>query len=291
MQINDRNIELSHTQKVLFAENGITKGDLIDYYRRISSVMLPHLEGRPMTLHRFPEGIEGEGFYQQQVPEYFPDWIDLLTVERKQGGTISHVVCNNTATLVYLANLACVTPHVWLSRSTHLKKPDKMLFDLDPPEEDFSSVVKAARALREHLDGMRLPSYLMTTGSKGLHVVVPIVPELSFDEVRAHAVKIAEHIAGNQPQAFTTEQRIEKREGRVFIDYLRNAYGQTSVAPYSIRSLRDAPVATPLDWEELSIDDFDPRRYNIKNIFRRLGQKEDPWKDMVKSAVALDEAF
>ncbi len=289
MKINDRSIELSNTDKLFFSEDNIKKGAIINYYKKISSVMIPHIEDRPLTLHRFPNGIEDKGFYQQEIPDYFPDWIDRTSVKKREGGKVTHVVCNNTETLVYLANQACITPHIWLSKTSDLEKPDKMVFDLDPSNKDHTLIVKAAKELKAFFDNTELVPYLMTTGSRGLHVVVPIVPELNFDHVRTYAAKIAESIAKENRDDFTTQHRKEKRKGRLFIDYLRNAYGQTSAAPYGIRSIAGAPVATPLDWDELTYEDFNPQRYNINNIFRRLGQKEDPWKYMSSKASSLNK--
>ena len=287
MKVNGKNIELSNTDKVFFRKNNITKGDLINYYKKISSIMIFHIEDRPLTLHRFPNGIDNDGFYQKEIPDYFPSWIDRVSVEKREGGETTYVVCNNKETLVYLADQGCITPHIWLSKTSDLEKPDKIIFDLDPASDDYSLIVKAANEIKKLLDSNNINSYLMTTGSRGVHIVIPIVPEINFDEARNYAKKIAEAVVEKNPNDFTVQHRKNKRKGRVFIDYLRNSYGQTSVVPYSIRSLEGAPIATPLDWEELEFNDFNPRKYNIKNIFRRLGQKEDPWKDMYSKNSSL----
>ncbi len=280
MEANYRNVELSNTDKVFFSEDDITKKDMIKYYDRISSVMIPHMKGRPLTLHRFPDGIDNEGFYQKEIPGYFPRWIDRATIEKREGGEITYVVVNDKETLIYLANQACITPHIWLSKVAEPKKPDKLVFDLDPSSKDFKLIVKAARKLKRVLEGADLDVYVMTTGSRGLHVVVPIIPEMQFDDVRNYAGKIAEAVAKESPEDFTVQHRKDKRKGRVFIDYSRNAFGQTSVAPYGIRGIAGAPVAAPLDWDELADKGFHPRKYNMKNMFRRLGQKQDPWRNM-----------
>jgi len=287
MMINNKKIKLSETDKIFFSEEHITKGDVIEYYKKISSVILPHIENRPLNLQRFPNGIDDQGFYQQEMSDYFPNWINRIVVKKKEGGSISHVVCNNTETLVYLANQACITPHIWLSKTAQLEKPDKLVFDLDPSKQQEQLVVKAAFALKDFFDSTELTPHLMTTGSRGLHVVVPIIPEMTFDDVRRVALKIAESIVSKNPDDFTTEHRKDKREGRVFIDYLRNSYGQTTVAPYSIRGKQGAPVATPIEWRELTYKNFDSQKYTIKNIFRRLGQKEDPWKNIYSKDSSL----
>ncbi len=288
MNINNKIIDLSNTDKIFFTEENISKGDVIDYYKRVSPIILPYLKDRPLTLHRFPDGISKEGFYQKQIPDYFPNWVNRITVNKKGDGDVTHVLCNNKETLVYLANQACITPHIWLSKTPELEKPNKILFDLDPPVDSLSLVVKAARELKKVLERFDFYTYLMTNGSKGIHLVVPIKANFNFKSVRQYAKKIADYVVQKNSDIFTTEHKKNKREGRVFIDYLRNSYGQTSVTPYSIRALEGAPIATPLDWHELNSNSFNPRKYSIKNIFLRLGQKEDPWKDMHKNARPLN---
>ncbi len=292
VEIDGRTVELSNTGKVLFPEAGITKGDLVEYYRKVADTMLPHLRGRPVSMHRFPDGIDGKRFFQKDAPDYFPDWIRFEEVA-KEGGTVRHVVCDDAATLVYLANQACITPHVWLSRVEHLERPDRLIFDLDPPEarsepgsgEDLRPVRRAARTVRDRLRELGLEPFLTTTGSRGFHVVVPLEPEAGFDEVRGFARTLAEDLAEREPDRLTVETRKEKRGDRVFLDYLRNGYAQTAVPPYAVRARPGAPVATPVEWDEL--DGLDPRRYTVKNLFQRLGQKEDPWAEIDRHRVSI----
>lgn len=282
LRMGKYSIELSHLDKEMYPEAGITKQDVIDYYKRIASVMLPHIKGRPLVMHRFPDGIEGEDFYQKAVPDYFPEWIKRTEVKLREGGTEELVVVEKAADLVYLANQACLVPHVWLSREKKIDKPDKLTFDLDPPGDDFGEVKFAARKLKKVLEENGLTPFVMTTGSKGLHVTVPLEPEHSFDRVREFAEGLAENLASEYPDRLTTESRKKKRRGRLLLDYMRNAYGQTSVVPYALRALPQAPVATPLDWEELGHSSLNPRSYTLENIFRRLGRKEDPWGSMFR---------
>ena len=284
-------VEVTSLDKVMFPDDGLTKGDLVDYYYRIAETMLPHVTERPLTMHRFPNGIDQEGFYQKEAPDYFPDWIDRVAIELEEGRTQYQVLCNNAATLVYLANQGCITPHVWLSRADKLRYPDKLIFDLDPPGSDFEVVRAAAWALRQMLQQVGLVPFVMTTGSKGLHVVTPLDRSVDFDTARAFARELAEILAGRQPDRFTTEPRKNKRHGRLFLDYLRNAYGQHGVAPYAVRAKRGAPIATPLAWDELANRDLHSQSYTMQNIFRRLGQKEDPWRDIMDHARSLQEAM
>lgn len=289
IKIGPRDIEISNLEKVMFPDINFTKGDLINYYRDIAEVILPHMQDRPISMERYPDGIEEEGFYAKQVPEYFPDWIDRVSVKVLESGeTQPQVVCNQQATLIYLADQACITPHLWLSRRDHLHHPDKLIFDLDPPSEEFELVRQAAGAIRQVLNEIDLPSFVMTTGSKGLHVVIPLDRSGDFDTVRAFAKDLATQIADRQPDSFTTETRKNQRKGRLFLDYLRNAYAQTSVSPYALRARPGAPVATPLDWDELNDPDLHSQSYTVKNIFRRLGQKDDPWEDIWRHAHSIE---
>ncbi|MFO7928306.1 MAG: non-homologous end-joining DNA ligase [Candidatus Humimicrobiaceae bacterium] len=282
--VNNRKIIISNLDKIFFPEINISKQDIIEYYSKISSIMIPHTRDRLLNMHRAPDGVKGENFYQQEISDYFPKWIARVEVEKREGGKITHALCNNKETLIYLSGQAVITFHTWLSRAQLLEKPDKLIFDLDPPpSKDFNSVVYGALKLKEYFDQKSVKSYIMTTGSKGLHVVVPLKPEKEFSEVRKKAKNIAAKLAEKYPQELTTKQHKDKRGGRLFLDYLRNSYGQTSVSPYSLRIMPRAPIATPLDWDELKNKSLESQTYNIKNIFKRLGQKEDPWKDFFKN--------
>jgi bifunctional non-homologous end joining protein LigD len=283
--VDGHEIELSNLDKVLFPESGLTKADLVDYYRRIAEVALVHYRDRPLTMERFPDGIGEEGFIQKDAPDYFPDWIERAEL-KKAGGTVSSVIANNAATLVYLANQGCITPHLGLSRIDQVDKPDRLMFDLDPSVDDFAKVQAAARWLRELLESLEITSFVQITGSRGLHVVVPLERSASFDEIRKCAARLADVLARQHPEDLTVEQRKAKRGERVYLDIARNAYGQTAAAPYGVRARPGAPIATPLDWDEALAHDLSPRKYTIKNIFRRLAAKDDPWAKIGKAAIA-----
>lgn len=288
--VGSRTFQVANLDDVIFPGEGITQGDLIDVYRRLSPTILPHLEGRPLTMQRFPDGIQNEGFYQREAPDYFPDWITRVSVTVKaDDGEKPQVVCDSEAALVYLVDQGLVTPHVWLSRADRLDHPDKMIFDLDPPDSDFEPVRLAAEALRDLLGDLGLVPFVMTTGSRGAHVVAPLDRSADFDAVRAFAKDVADVLAQRHPDHLTVETRKAKRGNRLFLDYLRNAYGQNSVTPYAVRAKPGAPVVTPVDWDELSDQDLDSQSYAVKNIFRRLGQKEDPWKGYMRHARSLSE--
>ena len=282
-------IEADNLDKVLFPKSGLTKEDLISYYRRISDTMLPHVRDRAVSMERYPDGISEQGFYQKEAPDHFPTWVNTKRLKNRGEGHTTYTVVNKAATLVYMADQAVVTPHVWLSRVDRPEKPDRLIFDLDPAAEDFGPVRRAARTLRAALEDVGLAPFLMTTGSRGLHVVVPLDRSSDFGDARAFAEGIAELVAAERPDELTTEQRKNKRRGRLFLDTARNAYGQTGVAPYSVRARTNAPVATPLDWDELGNSALTSDMYTVSSIFRRLGQREDPWKGIGRHARGLEK--
>jgi len=291
IKVGARTIEVENLDKIIFPDQDITQGDLVDYYRRVAETMLPYMEGRPLTMQRFPDGIQDTGFYQRKAPDYFPHWIERVSVKVEEDESEQEqVICDSEATLVYLVDQGLITPHVWLSRADKLDHPDRLIFDLDPPDDDFEPVRRAAQSLHSLLDDLGLTSFVMTTGSRGAHIVAPLDRSADFDAVRAFAKDAAKLLARREPDRLTVEARKDERGDRLFLDYLRNAYGQNSVAPYAVRAKPGAPVATPLDWDELSDADLHSQTYTAQNVFRRLGQKEDPWKGMMRHAHSLDGA-
>jgi bifunctional non-homologous end joining protein LigD len=290
IDVGSRTIQISNADKVLFPGEGITESDLAEYYRDVAGFMLPHTIGRPLSMQRFPNGIEEPSFYAKTAPDYFPDWIDRVDIEVLESGKIQpQVMANKPETLVYLADQGCITLHTWLSRATDLRKPDKLIFDLDPPE-DFETARAAARSLRDLLDELELPAFIMTTGSRGLHVGVPLDAQADFDTVRDFARNAAELLAAREPEILTTETRKQVRRGRLFLDYLRNAYAQTSVPPYAVRARPQAPVATPLEWAELDNPGINARSFTISNVLKRLDKRGDLWADFYKQGVSLSAA-
>lgn len=291
LHINKHNIVISNKTKLLFPKSKITKWQLVDYYQKIAPIMLSHTKDRPISMQRFPSGIDQEGFFHKDTPDYFPDWIKTVGVQRENKSKIvSHVLCNNAATLVYLANQGVITPHLWLSKIDNLNYPDRMIFDLDPSAaHTFAKVIHAAKILRKMLESLNLVPFVMSTGSRGLHIVTPIKQELLFDEVRDFARDIAKFLAQQYPQELTIEMRKNKRKRRIFIDYLRNAWAQTAVAPYAVRAIEGAPVAAPLLWKELT-PSLHPQKFTIKNVLRRIGRIGDPWHDINTYAASLKTA-
>lgn len=274
--LGDRAVEVSNADKVLFPGAGITKRDLARYYAKIAETVLPHYRDFPVTLKRYPDGIEAGGFFQKHLPDHFPGWIDRVTLP-KADGTVTQALVTEPAALVYFADQGCITPHLGLARAEAPRNPVRLVFDLDPSDGDFAKVQQVARALRAALEARDLASFVQTTGSRGLHIVLSLDGSADVDALRPFARGLARTVAARLPDLATTEQRKDKRGPRVLIDTFRTAYAQTAVAPYALRARPGAPVATPLAWDEALTSDMSPRRYDIGSIFRRLGQIDDPW--------------
>ena len=283
-------VELSHPGKVLFPADGVTKGDLVQYYLAVAGRMLPLIADRPVTMIRYPDGIAAHPILQKNAPDYFPDWITRAEVA-KQGGSVHHVICDKRATLAYLANQACIELHVFLSRVGSLDNPDQLIFDLDPPDdEQFAGVRRAALLLRELLESdLGLTAYVKTTGGKGLHVHVPLDAAQGFDAVRQLARQAGGVLAARAPDLVSTEQRKDKRGGLIYADAMRNAYGQHAAAPYSVRGRPGAPVATPLDWAELDDDGLSPHQFTVATVPGRLAG-DDPWAGMPRRRYSARKA-
>lgn len=280
-------VSISKPDKVMFPDDGVTKQDLAEYYADIAGVMVPHVADRPVNMQRFPDGIEGGGFYEKKVPSHFPDWVETVEVETADGPQ-RQVVAGDRRTLVYLAQQGCVTPHTWLSRTSSLDQPDQLVFDLDPSRDNLADVRKATRAIGELLDDLGLTTFLKTTGSRGYHVLVPLRASESFDAARDFARAVAEVAVSRQPKLLTLEQRKDKRGDKVLVDVMRNGYGQTAVPPYAVRARPGAPVSTPIEWDELGR--VKPSHYDVTSVLRRLAKRDDPWKAMRRRAQGLGKA-
>lgn len=278
-----RKVAITHADKLWFPKAQLTKGDVINYYESVASKMLPFLKERPLVMQRFPEGIKNEGFYHKNVPDSFPDWIPTVVVDKREGGHSRLVLCNSRDVLLYLVNFGCLTPHIWLSAEKNLEKPDKLIFDIDPPKGKITEAKKVASLLREVLEKCyRLKSFVMTTGSRGYHVVVPIKATHPFDVVRDLAKEIAALVVAESPRLCTMEVRKAARRGRVYIDIMRNAYAQHGVAPYAVRALPAAPLAMPISWDELQ--DTDPQSFTLLNY---KPSERNPWQDFAHAAKKL----
>jgi bifunctional non-homologous end joining protein LigD len=280
-------ITITHPDKVLFPADGITKGELAEYFQSIAPRMIPHVRDRLLHMNRFPGGIQYNPIQQKRVPDSFPKWIKRATVDLQRGGTITHAVIDNAAALVYLAQYNVVTIHVWLSRIQAPNQPDQVMFDLDPADEDFGLVRRTALTLKVMLEAMKLVPFVKTTGSRGLHVVAPITVGPTFEEVHLFADGVAQRLAASDPDHLTTEFSKQKREGRLFLDVNRNAYAQTAVAPYAVRARNGAPIAVPVTWSDVESDGLRPDGVGIRTIAEWLKGRDDPWKSMERSQKPL----
>ncbi|MEA2289930.1 MAG: bifunctional non-ous end joining protein LigD [Solirubrobacteraceae bacterium] len=286
MRVGRREVRITHPDKVLFPD-GITKADLASYYRDVAPAMLPHVRDRPLSLQRFNKGIEGDGFFQKDLPGGAPDWVRRVRVP-KRGGTVCHALANEAATLVWMANLNAVTPHVWTARADRLDRPDRIVWDLDPSGEDqFGLVRRTALELGDVLRDAGCEPFAMTTGSRGLHVVVALRRRYDYERVRDAALAVAEALVARHPDELTTAFRKERRAGRLFVDVNRNAWAMTAVPPYAVRPRPGAPVAAPLRWEELEDPRLTPGRWTLRTMPERLERHGDPWAQIGRSAGRL----
>jgi bifunctional non-homologous end joining protein LigD len=288
---NGRSVPITHPERVLFPDVGLTKLDLARYYDAVGDVMIAHVRERPLALESFPADITGERYYLKRVPSHFPSWIATAEVPRRGGGAIRQALANNGATLVYLAGQNAITLHVWTSRADRLERPDRLIFDLDPSSSSrFAEVRATARALGDLLRELGLAPYVMTTGSRGLHVVTPLRRTADHEQVLAFAGAVGERLVVHDPRRLTMEFHRKRRGGRLYVDIARNAYAQHAVAPYAVRGLPGAPVATPLRWEELDDRRLGPQRWSLRNLPARIAEVGDPWRDISRDARALGPA-
>jgi bifunctional non-homologous end joining protein LigD len=288
--VGGREVVVTHPERVLFPDDRVTKGELVDYYLAVAGPMLPLVAGRPVTLQRFPSGLGRPGFYQKQISAHTPEWIERVTVPKAEGGTVTHMVFEHPEDLAWSANQGCITPHVWCSRVGSLERPDLLVFDLDPAGEDLPGVLRAARQLRVLLGELALPAYVKTTGSRGLHVAVPLQPRATTGEVEALAYDVARALCERDPERLTTEWLLEDRGGRLLLDTARNRWAQMIAAPYAVRALPGAPVSLPLLWEELDESGFDPHRHTLRSVPGRLASTPCPWAGMSAQAAGLEQA-
>lgn len=284
VQIGKRKVELSNLNKVLYPDDGIIKAEVIEYYLTIAPTILSHIKNRPLSLVRFPDGIYGEKFFQKNRPNWAPDWIEYVTLgtEKKD-----YMLATEEAVLVWLANLACLEMHQIQAYKPHYEKPDYFVFDLDPPEGyQFKKVVEIAFDLKEHIEQFGYAVFAKTTGGKGIHLVLPIEPKWTYNEVFEAAQDMAKPFVEKFSNTTTLHLKKESRKGRVLIDIFRNRNGQTIVCPYSLRGRRGAPVSMPLTWEQLS-GTTDPVIFNLKSVLQQVKKEGDAWETFSAHAAEL----
>jgi bifunctional non-homologous end joining protein LigD len=269
---------ITHPEKVLFPADGITKGELASYYDAIAPLMLPHLRGRPVTMERYPSGIGRKGFFHKDVSKGFPDWLERVEVPKKDG-VVHHPIVTDTRSLLWLANQNCITPHVWTSRVPELYHPDVCVFDLDPSVDESARLIEAALALRDLLTELELKSWVKTSGSKGLHILVPLDGKTDMGAVAGFAHAVGTALVARHPDRLTQEFSKADRRGRIYVDTGRNGYSATFAAAYAVRAKAGAPISAPCTWEEVERGDADPQAFTVRNIAQRIGRVGDAWAD------------
>jgi bifunctional non-homologous end joining protein LigD len=278
---------ITHPEKILFPDDGITKGELASYYETIAPVMLPHLRRRPITMERFHRGIGSPGFFQKDVSKGFPEWLERVEVP-KHGGTVHHPIANDKRSLLWLANQNSITIHVWPSRTPNLYNPDICIFDLDPSKaDDVETLVRSALNVRDFLAELGLPSWIKTSGSKGFHIAVPLDGKSDFGVVARFAHVVGKILVKRYPEHLTQEFHKTDRGGRILVDTGRNGYSATYAATYTVRAKPGAPVSAPCTWEELERGGVGPRTFTLRTMAQRISDVGDLWSDLLKKKRSL----
>jgi bifunctional non-homologous end joining protein LigD len=281
---------ITHPEKVLFPDDGITKGELAAYYEAIAPFMLPHIRARPVTMERYPAGIAEKGFMHKDVSRGFPAWLERVEVPKKDG-TVHHPLVTDTRSLLWLANQNTITPHVWTSRAPDVFQPDICVFDLDPAKDEPDVLRAAVLALRDLLAELGLPSWVKTSGSKGFHVVVPLDGTSGFDEVAALAHGVGTLLVARDPEHLTQEFSKVDRGGRIFVDTGRNGYSATFAAAYAVRAKPGAPVSAPCTWDDIERGVVGPQSFTLRTMTSRVAEVGDLWSDMVRRQYPLRDAI
>ncbi|MEE8583460.1 MAG: non-homologous end-joining DNA ligase, partial [Acidobacteriota bacterium] len=277
-----RQVKISRPAKVFWPEQGITKGDLADYYQAVSPWLLPFLKDRLLVLTRYPDGIEGKFFFQKDAPDYVPDWLRTERLWSENAHReVDYFVCDDLESLLYLINLGTIPLHIWSSRASNLGRPDWSIIDLDPKGAPFPDVVRLALGFRSLCQKLELPCYCKTSGSSGLHVLIPLGRQCTYEQSRNLAELLARVVALDHPQVATLFRSIKKREGKVYLDTGQNGHGKLLVAPYSVRPLPGAPVSAPLHWDEVD-EKLEPQQFTLRDVPKRLQKmKADPWQGLL----------
>jgi len=282
MPVAEPDLKFTHTDRVMFPEAGITKGDLLDYYERIADKLLPHLRERPMTLERLPEGLASKNaphFWQKNTPDYYPKWIPRISLPAEDGRKVKYLLVNDKPALLYLVNQGTITFHAWFSRVKNLDRPDFVLFDIDPHQSTFANAVKVAKELHEVLDGRKARGFVKTTGKTGLHVFTEWTGKDGYDDARGWAMTIAKEVVARVPKIATVQRHIASRGRRVYLDVEQNARGKHAVPPYVVRATPLATVSMPIEWSALNAR-LDPKKFTVKTVSKWIRRK-DPFDPLV----------
>lgn len=282
LKVGKTTLHLTNQNKIYFPDDGITKGDIINYYSEVADLILPYLKDRPQSMYRFPNGINQSGFYQKDVDDdKIPSWLKTEQIfSESNDANIDYLICNDKATLLYMANLGCIDINPWNSTIKHIDNPDWVVMDIDPEKDDFKEVVKTALTVKEVMDTFETECYCKTSGASGLHVYIPLGGRYDYDSVKIFAELIAREVHLRLPDTTSLERSIKKRNHKIYVDYLQNRKGQTLAAPYSVRPKPGATVSTPLEWSEVN-EKLSPSQFTIKNVLKRFEQKGDLWKPVL----------
>lgn len=289
LKMGETSLHLTNQNKIFFPDDGITKGDLVNYYNSVSAFILPYLKDRPQSMNRFPNGIKGASFYQKDVDrEKVPSWLKTEKIYSESNDKyIDYLLCNDEATLLYMANLGCIELNPWNSTIKKIDKPDWAVIDLDPAKNDFKEVVKTALTVKEIMDELETESYCKTSGASGLHIYIPLGAKYGYDSVKLFSELIANKVVARLPKTTSVVRTLEKRGNKIYIDFLQNRKGQTLASPYSVRPRPGATVSTPLEWGEVN-EKLSPSQFTIKNTLKRLDKKGDLWKPVLGKGANLE---
>lgn len=292
IQAGGHTVTITHPDKVYWPDEGITKGQLVDYYNAISAYLLPYLKGRPQSLRRNPSGIKHKGFFHKDAGHNVPEWVDTIRIWSEGANrNIDYIVCNNKPTLLYLNNLGCIELNPWNSTVSRPDHPDYMVMDLDPSDENtFEQVIEAALAVKDVLDQAGAPAFCKTSGATGLHIYVPLKSQYTYDDIRDFAEVVARLTQERLPSTTTTERPLNKRKGRIYLDYLQNKKGQTLASVYSVRPKPGATVSAPLHWKEVK-PGLHPSQFTLHNMTRRLDKTGDLFKGVLKEKINLKKCL
>lgn len=287
--VDGRTVTVSHPEKVLFPESGITKADLAGYYADIADAMVPLVRNRPITLVRHPSGIASKGFFQKNTPDHYPDWIPRIDLKKK-GGVVQHCVITEGAALVYFAQQNVITPHIGLAKVDSLGSPDLFAIDLDPSTAEFDQVRMVALATKDLMERAGMVPFIQLTGSKGVHVLTPLAGQPTWADANRFGRALATKLLERFPDDLTMEFSKTERGDRIYLDMGRNNYQSTIAAPYGVRAFEDGPVVTPISWEEFAEPETTARRYTMATVRQRIAERGDPWADIESFARPLPEA-
>jgi bifunctional non-homologous end joining protein LigD len=291
IKVGGRALELTNLNKVFWPKEKYTKGDVIEYYEEIADVILPYLKDRPQSLLRWPNGIIGASFFQKESSTLGADWIKRIAIKSEhQEKTVDYLLCQDKASLIYLANLGCIDFNPWNSTTKNLDNPDWLIIDLDPEKTSFQNVITVANEFRTLFEQLEITSFPKTSGKRGMHLYIPVGAKYTYEQVRQFAQLLSIKVHEKLPKLTSIVHDPSKRKGKVYLDYLRNSKGQTAASVYSIRAYKGATVSTPLKWSEVS-SKLDPADFTMKNMMKRIQKEGDLFKGVLGKSIGMEKVL